>query len=59
MKITKEKFLAYEGVRLSGATNMFAVNVVTKISGLTREECFNIMENYDKYNEQYKEEAIE
>lgn len=37
--ITKEKFLRYEGVRQSGVTNMFAINVVTEISGLPLITC--------------------
>ena len=53
IEVTKEEFLRYEGVRVSGVTNMWAVNVVGKISGLSREKCFEIMKKYtllaDKY----------
>ena len=51
--MNKEKFVRYEGVRVSGITNMFNVKLVAKISGITEEECFDIMENYGKYKEEY------
>ena len=51
--ITKQKFDAYESVRRSGYTNMFMVNNVMKMSGLTREECLEIMENYDKLSNKF------
>jgi hypothetical protein len=50
---TKEQFEAYERVRQSGVTNMFAVNVVAQLSGLTREQITGIMENYSQLCEQY------
>jgi hypothetical protein len=46
MEITKEQFNAYESVRESGATNMFMLNNVCALSGLTREQCLYIMKNY-------------
>ena len=49
--ITKEQFESYEAVRESGVTNMFAVDIVSKLSGLDRETIFCIMENY-KYLEE-------
>ena len=53
--ITKEKFEAYEAVRSSGATNMFDVGAVIKLSGgaLTKPDCFAIMKNYDALCEKY------
>ena len=51
--ITKEKFEAYEDVRASGVTNMWAVNTVMAISGLSKEECLDIMKNYGEYAEKY------
>lgn len=51
--MTKEKFERYEGVRVSGVTNMFAIKTVMDISGLTKEECWDIMKNYDKYSDMY------
>ena len=44
--ITKEQFESYEAVRELGVTNMFAVNNVCNLSGLTREQVFEIMKNY-------------
>jgi hypothetical protein len=54
--ITKEKFEAYVGVQMSGVTNMFNVPVVMSLSGLSRTECLDIMENYGRYREQFKKE---
>ena len=54
MEITKADFEAYEDVRESGVTNMFAVNTVCDISGLTREQCLDIMKNYGKYQEEFE-----
>jgi len=47
--ITKEKIQDYEDVRQSGVTNMFDVKRVMALSGLTREECMDIMKHYDEY----------
>lgn len=52
-EITKEKMQAYEKVRSSGVTNMYAVEVVMQLSGLEKEECLDIMKNYNKYMKQY------
>lgn len=55
-EITKEDFEDYEEVRSSGKTNMFAVDTVVNLSQqLTKEKCFEIMKNYDKYMEQWPE----
>lgn len=51
--ITKKDMQAYEDVRQSGVTNMFDVKKVMLLSGLTKEECINIMENYDEYMKKY------
>ncbi len=53
MEITKEQFDSYVAVQESGVTNMFAVNVVSDLSGLTKEECIEIMKNYGKLKEKY------
>lgn len=53
MEITKENFKAYEAVRESGVTNMFAVKLVSELSGLTREQILYIMENYDELCKKY------
>jgi hypothetical protein len=47
--ITKDKIQAYEDVRKSGVTNMFAVDTVMSMTDLTREEIKDIMQNYSKY----------
>lgn len=54
MEITKDDFKAYVVVQKSGVTNMFDVNVVSQMSGLTDEQCFDIMKNYRKYQKMYK-----
>ena len=58
-EMTKEDFLAYEAVRVSGVTNMWAVNTVMELSGLSKEQCLAIMKDYsalaDKYLEVGKE----
>lgn len=51
--VTREEFSAYEYVRESGLTNMFAVNVVMDLSGLKRETILDIMENYGEYRDKY------
>jgi len=48
--ITKEKFEAYEEVRESGVTNMWDMKKVEELSGLTQEECLDIIRNYEKYS---------
>ena len=56
--MTKEKFLIFEKVRLSGLTNMYNVDSVRLISikygeMLSVKDCFEIMLNYDKYKIKY------
>ncbi len=53
MEITKEQFLLYERVRVSGVTNMFAINVVEHLTGLNREEILDIIKNYSAYATKY------
>jgi hypothetical protein len=59
MKITREMFEAYERVRESGATNMFAVGTVKRlmdeIYGLdaSKDEILEIMKNYSKYDKKF------
>ena len=55
MEITKEDFEAYEKVRSSGVTNMFAVGTVSKLSGLSKEKVFAIMKEYSELSEKYLE----
>jgi len=51
--ITKAQFERYEGVRRSGVTNMFAIKTVMAISGLTREQCNEIMSHYGELEKKY------
>lgn len=53
MNITKEQFMAYENVRKSGVTNMWAVDLVMELSGLTEEQCLFIMKNYGSLAKKY------
>lgn len=57
--ITKEKFEAYVAVQKSGVTNMWAVDLVSSLSGLTEDECLDIMKNYAKYESEFKEETLD
>ena len=43
----------YEGVRTSGATNMFAVDTVCRLSGLSRQKVIAIMESYGRLNDKF------
>lgn len=52
-EITKEDFEAYECVRESGVTNMFAVSLVSDLSGLEKQKILDIMKNYDDLCEKY------
>jgi len=53
---TKEQFIAYEKVRKSGVTNMFAIKTVAELSGLNQLQISNIMTYYNKYAELYLED---
>ena len=54
MKITKEQFKNYVEVQMSGVTNMFDVQLVMALSGLSREQIMEIMHSYGKLEEKYK-----
>ena len=54
-EITKKQFNRYEGVRLSGATNMFDVRNVRALSGLEEEKIMTIMKSYGELKEKYDE----
>ena len=51
--ITQEDYQAYEDVRLSGVTNMFAVSTVSDYSGLSRDKIVSIMKNYSALRDKY------
>ena len=46
---TKEGFLRFEEVRVSGKTNMFDKNRVCKLADLFEETYFDIIKNYKIY----------
>lgn len=56
IEISKDEFLAYEGVRVSGVTNMFMVTTVCDISGLDRDVVMEIMKNYTELANKFLEE---
>ena len=51
--ITQEDYQAYEDVRLSGVTNMFAVSTVSDYSVLSKDKIVSIMKNYSTLREKY------
>ena len=51
--VTKQEFQAYEGVRASGVTNMWAVDLVCELSGLKMDECIEIMKHYTELDARY------
>ena len=51
--ITKEQFNCYENVRLSGATNMFNVGEVSRLSGLSVKIILVIMKKYEKFKSRF------
>lgn len=53
--ITKEEFERYEQIRISGVTNMWAVNIVESLSGLPRDKVIAIMKQYHELMEKYPE----
>jgi len=54
--MNKLKFDTYVEIQESGQTNMFAVDSVVALSAtvLDKADCIDIMQNYEKYEEQYK-----
>jgi hypothetical protein len=56
--MTKQKFTAFVKVQHSGKTNMFALNNVIALADvpLTKEDCLDIMKNYEKYFKQWGKE---
>jgi len=51
--ISFNDFMAYENIRLSGVTNMWAVDFVSKLSGLDEETILKIMKNYGQLAKKY------
>ena len=53
MEITKEQFLDYEAVRLSGVTDMGVITIIEELTGLSRELILEIMKRYDMLKKKY------
>lgn len=53
--ITEREFELYEQVRSSGITNMFALERVQILSGLSKELIIAIQENYSELMKKYPE----
>ena len=53
IEITQDDFQAYEDVRQSGVTNMFAVSTVSDYSGLSKNKIVSIMQNYSALHSKY------
>ena len=53
--VSKEQFLAYERVRVSGSTNMFDIQTVIMRSGrvLNKEVILAIMKHYSELKDKY------
>lgn len=52
----KKCYIKYERVRRSGLYNMFDPNA-RALTGLSKEDCVWVMENYSELNELYNEEV--
>ena len=55
MEITKSEFNLYEGIRESGVTNMFSVNIVKDLTGLSKTKIIAIMQQYSELKDKYGE----
>ena len=53
MTITENQFNSYEGVRVSGVTNMFNIRVIMEITDLNKEQIMEIMKNYKELSKKY------
>ncbi len=53
MEITKKEFMKYERLRESGKVNMFEVNKVSFLTGLSRKKIFFVMKNYCELGNKY------
>ena len=51
--ITEDQFNRYEGVRVSGVTNMFNIKVIIEITDLTKEQILEIMRNYKELSKKF------
>ncbi len=48
------KYVKYERVRISGITNMFDVERVSNLSGLSENDVIFVMKNYDDLKRKYE-----
>ena len=55
----REKFEAYECVRQMGVTNMFNLQVVSELSGLSYDDIKYVMNNYTELAEKYLNDYLE
>ena len=53
IEITKDQFEAYVRVQKSGVTNMFDIRNVTALTGLDKNQCIAIMEQYGELDKKY------
>jgi len=53
-EITKQQFKSYLQVQMSGVTNMFDLRNVTALTGLDKNQCLEIMENYGELYKKHK-----
>jgi len=53
LEITREQFLDYETVRLSGVTNMSIITIIEELTELSREQIFEIRKRYDELKKKY------
>ena len=53
MMITNNEFKSYVKVQMSGVTNMYDVNTVEMLSGLSETKIMDIMKNYENYDKTY------
>ena len=53
LEITKDQFTAYVRVQKSGVTNMFDIRNVTALTGLDKNQCIAIMEQYSELDKKY------
>ena len=53
LEITEEQFESYVRVQKSGVTNMFDLNNVKALTGLNKEQCIAIMEQYGELDKKY------
>lgn len=56
VEITEEKFDAYYQLQMSGEINMLDYKRGCEMTGLTKEEWINIINNYRTYKEKYIKE---